>query len=119
MFAVFGLGRIFVCLIVQPFWSAQMTVAIGASGCCKSKCKNGGCKCDDRKKMCFGLKYTCSDAISKIDDWLYDKCQGNINLVIDDMDDQMWRKTFKLMLELEKTKFCLSKVIRKDHSADE
>ncbi len=62
---------------------------------------------NERRKLTCGVLYTCYGAIGEVEDWLDDHCEGDVHLVIEGMDDDLVRKSLKIMFELQsdKTKF--------------
>jgi len=54
--------------------------------------------------LAFGVLYTCYGAMWEIEDWLDDNCQGQHSLVIDTIDEDLVKKTLRIMFELESDK---------------
>ena len=59
---------------------------------------------EDRRIMSYGVLYTCYGAIGEVEDWLDDHCEGDYHLVIEGMDDDLIRKSLKIMFDLEADK---------------
>jgi len=57
-----------------------------------------------RRKLTCGVLYTTSGAVTEIEDWLEDNCQGDFSLGIEDMDDELIKKSLKILFELETDK---------------
>lgn len=58
----------------------------------------------DRRRMTCGILYSCYGAIGEVEDWLDDHCQGDFDLVLEGMDEDLIRKSLKIMFELESDK---------------
>lgn len=58
----------------------------------------------DRRGMRFGVIYKTVGSMTEIEDWLDDTCDGEWNLILQDMDDQLVQKTLRVMFELEEDK---------------
>jgi len=58
----------------------------------------------ERRKLTCGVLYNCYGAIGEVEDWLDDYCEGDFNLVIEGMDDDLVKKSLKIMFELETDK---------------
>ena len=54
--------------------------------------------------MVHGVLYTCYGAIGEVEDWLDDHCEGEFHLVIEEIDDDLVRKSLKIMFENEADK---------------
>ncbi len=61
-------------------------------------------KGNERRKMKHGVLYTCYGAIAEVEDWLDDQCEGDFHLVIEEIDDDLVRKSLKIMFEKETDK---------------
>lgn len=58
----------------------------------------------NRRKMTYGIVYKTAGGMTQIEDWMDDQCQGDWSLVLADMDDDLVKKTFRVMFELETDK---------------
>lgn len=58
----------------------------------------------DRRGMRFGVIYKTVGSMTEIEDWLDDTCDGEWNLILQDMDDQLIQKTLRVMFEFEEDK---------------
>jgi len=59
---------------------------------------------NDRRTMGYGIIYKTAGGMTQIEDWMDKRCQGNWSLVLADMDDDLVKKTFRVMFELETDK---------------
>lgn len=58
----------------------------------------------NRRKMTYGIIYKTAGGMTQIEDWMDGQCQGDWSLVLADMDDDLVKKTFRVMFELETDK---------------
>jgi len=58
----------------------------------------------ERRKLSFGVLYTCFGAMSEVEDWLDENCQGQHRLIIDTIDEDLVKKTLRIMFEFESDK---------------
>ncbi len=58
----------------------------------------------DRRRMTCGILYSCYGTIGEVEDWLEDHCQGDFDLMLEGMDEDLVRKSLKIMFELEADK---------------
>ncbi len=54
----------------------------------------------DRHSMTCDVMCKTSGAISKIEDWLDERCEGKWNIRLQDMDDKLITKSLRVMFEL-------------------
>ena len=59
---------------------------------------------DERRKLRYGVLYSCHGAAIEVEEWLEEHCQGDHSLVLDDMDDDMRATKLRIMFELETDK---------------
>lgn len=55
----------------------------------------------ERRQMRHGVQYSTARSMAQIEDWLDEHCDGNWNVVFDDIDADSGVKTFTVMFELE------------------
>ena len=58
----------------------------------------------DRRVLRFGLLYTMSGPTSEAQDWLDDNCDGKWGMTLEDLDENLERKTIRVLFELESDK---------------
>ena len=57
-----------------------------------------------RVRLAFGVLFSTENAVSDVEDWLENYCDGQWNLAIDGMDDALIKKSLKITFELEADK---------------
>lgn len=62
---------------------------------------DGSYEGEDRRRMSYGVLYTCYGTIGEVEDWLDDHCQEEFHLVIEEMDEDLIRKSLKIMFDSE------------------
>lgn len=62
---------------------------------------------DDRREITHAVICKTSGSLTTIEDWLDDHCEGEWNLILDALDDDLTRKSIRVMFELagDKEKF--------------
>ncbi len=55
---------------------------------------------DDRRTMTYDVTCKTSGAITRIEDWLDERCEGKWNIRLQDMDDKLISKSLRVMFEL-------------------
>ncbi len=53
----------------------------------------------DRRDLPFGVLYSTSESIIFIEDWLDDNCKGHWKVSLEEMDDDLVRKSIRLEFE--------------------
>lgn len=61
-------------------------------------------KVDNRRGMAYGILYKTAAGMTQIEDWLEDYCQGKCSLVLTELDDELVKKSFRIMFELKTDK---------------
>ncbi len=59
---------------------------------------------DERRKLKYGIQFTTDGAINSVEEWLKEHCHGEWNIVLCDMDDDLVKKTIRIMFELSDDK---------------
>ena len=57
-----------------------------------------------RRTWPFGVLYKTTAPADKVNDWLETNCKGNWAMTLDDLDDLLVEKSFKVMFEFESDK---------------
>ncbi|GEM_PF-1121728 len=57
-----------------------------------------------RRKFTCGVVYDTSQSITTLEDWLDENCKGYWSVSLEDVDDAMMKKSFKLLFELPQDK---------------
>ena len=55
----------------------------------------------ERRVLRYGLVYTMSGPVAQVEDWLEDHCNGSWSIVLEDLDEMLERKTFRVLFEVE------------------
>lgn len=71
---------------------------------------------DDRRGLSFGLRFTTGRRLSVLEEWLDDNCGGGYHLAIEDMSEDLGRKTVRVMFsrDEDRQKFRLRFASKKD-----
>ena len=57
-----------------------------------------------RVRLAFALLFSTQAAVSEVETWLDDYCEGQWNLTVEGMDDELIKKSLKITFELEADK---------------
>ena len=57
-----------------------------------------------RVRLSYALLFSTQAAVSEVETWLDDYCEGQWNLVVECMDDELIKKSLKITFELEADK---------------
>ena len=57
-----------------------------------------------RVRLAFPLLFSTQAAVSEVETWLDDYCEGQWNLIVEGMDDELIKKSLKITFELEADK---------------
>jgi len=57
-----------------------------------------------RARMSFGVLFNTEGAVSDVEDWLEDSCDGDWGLIVEGMDEDLIKKSLKITFELEADK---------------
>jgi len=57
-----------------------------------------------RPELTCGVLYTCYGSLIDVEDWLDGHCQGAFSFAIDQIDEDLVKKTVRIMFELESDK---------------
>ena len=57
-----------------------------------------------RVRLAFPLLFSTQAAVSEVETWLDDYCEGQWNLTVEGMDDELIKKSLKITFELEADK---------------
>ena len=57
-----------------------------------------------RVRLAFGVLFKTEGAVSDVENWLEDYCDGQWNLVIEGMDDELIKKSLRITFEFEADK---------------
>ena len=55
-------------------------------------------------RLAFGVLFSTENAVSDVEDWLEEYCEGQWNLIIEGMDDDLIKKSLKITFEFEADK---------------
>ena len=58
----------------------------------------------EQPEMTCGIVFKTAGGMTQIEDWLDEYCTGGCSLVLTDMDDELVKKSFRIMFELENDK---------------
>jgi len=56
------------------------------------------------RKLTCGILFSTPGAVAEVEDWLDDHCKGDWSLNIEGMDDDLVKKSLKILFELETDK---------------
>ena len=54
--------------------------------------------------LAFGVLFSTENAVSDVENWLEDYCEGQWRLVVEGIDDELIKKSLKITFELEADK---------------
>ena len=57
-----------------------------------------------RVRLAFGVLFKTESAVSEVEKWLEIYCDGQWNLIVEGMDDDLIKKSLKITFELEADK---------------
>ena len=57
-----------------------------------------------RVRLAFALLFSTQSAVSEVEAWLDEYCEGQWNLTVEGMDDELIKKSLKITFELEADK---------------
>ena len=57
-----------------------------------------------RPRLAFALLFSTQGAVSEVETWLEDSCDGQWDLIVEGMDDDLIKKSLKITFELEADK---------------
>ena len=57
-----------------------------------------------RIRLTFGVLFKTEGAVSEVEKWLENYCDGQWNLIVEEMDDDLIKKSLKITFELEDDK---------------
>ncbi len=57
-----------------------------------------------RARLAFALLFSTQSAVSEVEAWLDDYCEGQWKLTVEGMDDELIKKSLKITFELEADK---------------
>ena len=57
-----------------------------------------------RVRLMFGVLFKTEGAVSEVEKWLENYCDGQWNLIVEEMDDDLIKKSLKITFELEADK---------------
>jgi len=57
-----------------------------------------------RRKLTCGILFSTPGAVGQVEDWLDEHCKGDWSLNIENMDDDLIKKSLKILFELETDK---------------
>jgi len=58
----------------------------------------------ERRKMSYGVLYSCNGSAIAVKEWLEGHCQGDHSMVLDDLDEDLRTTKLRIMFELETDK---------------
>jgi hypothetical protein len=58
----------------------------------------------DRRVLRYGLLYAMSRPVAEVEEWLDTHCDASWNVMLEDLDDNLERKTIRVLFELESDK---------------
>ncbi len=54
-----------------------------------------------RARMAFGVLFNTEGAVSDVEEWLDNSCEGEWSLIVEGMDEDLIKKSLKITFELE------------------
>jgi hypothetical protein len=59
---------------------------------------------EERRRLAHGVRFATTGSVENIERWLRENCQGEWNIVLDDIDENLARKVLLVMFEREQDK---------------